>query len=148
LHARPAHHEVLENKAAIATLKRAATTSASYLSIDGGLIFDTHQFVLRPTHRTIERRNRSFCRHAARLIASLTMPRKSPKLIEVEQRVAHAREVVATQSKVLERLKAERKPTHDAERALAIYRSSLKHLEMYAESLRPSPSSRRRDQRE
>jgi hypothetical protein len=66
------------------------------------------------------------------------MPRKRPKQVLAAQRVAEARRIVVEQQALIERLKAEGRPTLEAERSLQSYESALKHLEAHERSLRES----------
>jgi protein-disulfide isomerase-like protein with CxxC motif len=81
------------------------------------------------------------------------MPRKTPKLILAVQRIAEARQIVTDQRALIEKLKAAGHPTLDAERALPMYLSALKHLEDHARRLRQKDQAKngetvkRRDRR-
>jgi hypothetical protein len=64
------------------------------------------------------------------------MPRKWPKLAEAEKRLAKAFQIVSDQVALVERLKALKRPTLEAERSLLNYISALKNLEKHERTIR------------
>ena len=66
------------------------------------------------------------------------MPRKDPKGIVAGHRVAEARRIIADQHALIEKLRASKQATLDAERSLQVYASSLKHLEDHERRIRES----------
>jgi hypothetical protein len=56
------------------------------------------------------------------------MPKQTPKLADLAERIAVARRIVAEQQALLEKLRRSGLPTAEAEGALRTYASSLVHL--------------------
>ena len=75
------------------------------------------------------------------------MVREKPRLPLLVQRITEARQIVADQHKLIAELKAATQSTLDAEVALELYRSSLKHLEGHELRRRRIDTEVRREQR-
>jgi hypothetical protein len=73
------------------------------------------------------------------------MPRKKAKLIVAAHQVAEASRIVAEQHQLIAKLKAFKRPTLDAERALKAYLSSLKHLEDHERKIRMEDKPKKRE---
>jgi hypothetical protein len=71
------------------------------------------------------------------------MPKKRPKLVTVAERLVVARRIVAKQSALVTKLRANGKPTLEAEGTLQTYRSSLHHLESHARNMRADAKVKR-----
>lgn len=68
------------------------------------------------------------------------MPRKTPKLALLADRIANARRIIDAQQKLLLKLKTIGQPTHEAEAALRTYVSSL---ELHDAGLREAAHSKK-----
>jgi hypothetical protein len=64
------------------------------------------------------------------------MQLKGPKLIVAAHRVAAVRRIIASQDALIEKLRASKQDTLDAERSLRTYISSLTHLEDHERRLK------------
>ena len=64
------------------------------------------------------------------------MPKKRPKLVVLDKRVAEVRRIIDQQQALLERLRITGQPTTDAEGLLRTYVSSLAHLLDHARRMR------------
>ena len=73
------------------------------------------------------------------------MPRKKPKVILAAHRAAEARRIVAEQHALIVTLEESGQSTIDAERALRIYISALKHLEDHERKARAAGKAKKRE---
>jgi hypothetical protein len=70
-------------------------------------------------------------------------PVKKPKLVVVELRVNEARQIVARQQAVVDKLKADGQSTMEAEASLEMYVNALVHLEALRTKLRQEAKAKK-----
>ena len=71
------------------------------------------------------------------------MPRKSPKLKVLGTRIADAQHIIDAQQALLEKLRINGEPTHEAEGALRTYVSALMHLRAHEKRLKLEAKAKR-----
>jgi hypothetical protein len=71
------------------------------------------------------------------------MPRKSPKLKVLGPRIADAQRIIDAQQALLEKLRINGEPTHEAEGALRTYVSALMHLRAHEKRLKLEARAKR-----
>ena len=73
------------------------------------------------------------------------MSKEKAKLTAAAHRATEARRIVAERHPLIAKLKALKRPTLDAERALTAYVSSLKHLEDHERKIRMEDKAKKRE---
>jgi hypothetical protein len=75
------------------------------------------------------------------------MPKKRPKLVALEHRVAEARRIIEEQQALLVKLRASGTSTYEAEGALRTYASSLMHLLSHEQKMKEEAKAKRGESR-